>query len=86
MGVATICHVVRKNRGRFLGYIISWIAPTSSMSLLYRTTIQYDTENSDTGMCLTACPSIQYNLVSCLYHYNSTTALHSEMEKSVSET
>ena len=37
------CHVVvRKNRGRFLGYIISRIAPTPLMSLLYSTTVLYD--------------------------------------------
>ena len=40
------CHVVvRKNRGRFVGYIISWIAPTPSMSLLYSTIILYDMEH-----------------------------------------
>ena len=37
------CHViVRKIRGRFLGYIISRIAPTPSMSLLYSTIVLYD--------------------------------------------
>ena len=33
---------MRKNRGRFLGYIISWIAPTPSMSLIYSTIVLYD--------------------------------------------
>ena len=37
------CHVImRKNRGRVLGYIISWIAPTPSMSLIYSTIVLYD--------------------------------------------
>ena len=37
------CHViVRKNCGRFLGYIISWITPTPSMSLLCSTITLYD--------------------------------------------
>ena len=37
------CHVVvRKNRGRFLGYIMSQIAPTPSMSLIYSTIVLYD--------------------------------------------
>ena len=37
------CHVVvRKNRGRFLGYIISQIALTPSMSLIYSTIVLYD--------------------------------------------
>ena len=36
------CHVVvRKNRGRVLGYIISQITPTPSMSLLYIAIILY---------------------------------------------
>ena len=38
------CHViVRKNCGRFLGYIISRIAPTPLMSLIYSTIVLYDT-------------------------------------------
>ena len=37
------CHVVvRKNCDRFLGYILSRIAPTPSMSLLYSTNVLYD--------------------------------------------
>ena len=37
------CHVVvRKNRGKFLGYIIPWIAPTPLMSLIYSIIVLYD--------------------------------------------
>ena len=34
--------VMRKNQGRFLGYIISLATPTPSMSLLYSTIVLYD--------------------------------------------
>ena len=40
------CHVVvKKNRGRYLGYIISLSMPTPSMSLLYSTIVLYDTSD-----------------------------------------
>ena len=41
------CHVVvRENRGRFLGYIISRIVPTPLMSLIYSIIVLYDMYHS----------------------------------------